>query len=162
MQDVPVPRDRLRDPVGIRGWPEDPGRDPARTPMRWSSEPEAGFTKAGVEPWLPIGEARERNVRAQRSDPGSMLNLCRDLIALRHSESDLQVGRYASLDSPSGVWAWRRGERFRVVLNLSDREAGLVGPEGTVAIGTRGDRDGEAVGRQLRLRPWEGLVVRSS
>src|ERR671923_71415 len=31
MTEVAVPRDRLRDAVGIRGWPEDPGRDPART-----------------------------------------------------------------------------------------------------------------------------------
>jgi alpha-glucosidase len=162
MRSVPVPFDRLRDPVGLRGWPDDPGRDPGRTPMQWSAEPGAGFTKAGVEPWLPMGDAAERNVRDQRSEPHSTLNLCRDLMALRRSEPDLHRGRYASLDSPPGVWAWRRGERFRVALNLSDREARVSGPEGKVAIGTDRDRDGERVGRQLRLRSREGVVIRLS
>ncbi len=44
MQEVPVPRERSLDPVGIRGWPEDPGRDGARTPMRWTAEATGGFT----------------------------------------------------------------------------------------------------------------------
>jgi hypothetical protein len=45
------------------------------------------------------------------------------------------------------------------VLNLSDAEARLAGRDGRVAIGTRRDREGEEVGRQLRLRPWEGVLV---
>jgi alpha-glucosidase len=162
MPNVPVPFDQLRDPVGLRGWPEDLGRDGSRTPMQWSSGPGAGFTTRAAEPWLPIGDAERRNVGDQRSDPGSTLNLCRDLIALRRSEPDLHAGRYATLDSPRGVWAWRRGERFRVALNLSDRETRLAGREGRVAIGTRRDRDGEEVGRQLTLRPWEGVLIEVS
>jgi alpha-glucosidase len=162
MPEVPVPLDRIRDPVGLRGWPEDPGRDPGRTPMQWSPESGAGFTRPGVSPWLPIGDGAERNVRHQRAAQGSMLNLCRALIALCRSEPDLHGGRYASLESPPGVWAWRRGERFRVVLNLSDREARVEVRDGTIAVGTRRDRDGERVGRQLSLRPSEGVLVKSS
>jgi alpha-glucosidase len=162
MTNVPVPFDQLLDPVGLRGWPEDPGRDSARTPMRWSSGPGAGFTTEAAQPWLPIGDTEGRNVRDQGSDPGSTLSFCRDLISVRRSEPDLHAGRYASLDSPPGVWAWRRGERFRVALNLSDRETRLAAWEGTVAIGTRRDRDGERVGRQLTLRPWEGVLIEES
>src|SRR5918996_1543570 len=64
MLNVEIPRDRLRDPVGIRGWPEDHGRDGGRTPMQWT--PSGGFTEAGIEPWLPIGDASSCNVAAQR------------------------------------------------------------------------------------------------
>jgi hypothetical protein len=38
----------------------------------------------------------------------------------------------------------------------------VSGPEGKVAIGTDRDRDGERVGRQLRLRSREGVVIRLS
>ena len=29
-------------------------RDPERTPMQWSNDPNAGFTGSGVTPWLPV------------------------------------------------------------------------------------------------------------
>ena len=47
MPEVAVARDRIRDPVGVRGWPDDPGRDRARTPMPWTGEPGGGFTRSG-------------------------------------------------------------------------------------------------------------------
>ena len=48
------------------------GRDPERTPMPWSAAPGAGFTDAGVEPWLPFGDLAACNVHDQRRDPGSI------------------------------------------------------------------------------------------
>ena len=73
MPDVEIPPDRVLDPV-----PE--GRDGCRTPMQWTSGPGAGFTDA-ADTWLPLGDAGARNVADQRADPGSVLNLVRDLIA---------------------------------------------------------------------------------
>ena len=56
--------------------------DPARTPMQWDDNPQAGFSTA--EPWLPLAEDWAAcNVESQRSDPGSMLTLYRRLLALR-------------------------------------------------------------------------------
>ncbi len=60
MPEVAVPRDRIKDPVGIRGWPDDPGRDRARTPMPWTGDPAGGFTRPGIDPWLPAGEPSSR------------------------------------------------------------------------------------------------------
>jgi alpha-glucosidase len=96
MMDVAVPEDEQLDLVG-GGGAEQPSRDGCRTPMQWSADPSAGFTRDGVRPWLPIGDAASRSVAAQREDPGSMLNLCRDLIALRREVPDLRSGRYASI-----------------------------------------------------------------
>ncbi len=31
-------------------------RDPARTPMQWSNEANAGFCDEGVTPWLPVAK----------------------------------------------------------------------------------------------------------
>ena len=66
MSDVAVPNDRLRDPVGLRGWPAEPGRDRARTPMPWTGGPNLGFTLPGVEPWLPVGDPAYQRCRPAR------------------------------------------------------------------------------------------------
>jgi alpha-glucosidase len=159
MREVALAREDLLDPVGIRGWPDEPGRDPARTPMRWTGASDVGFSGDGVRPWLPIGDEAS-NVADQRSDPRSILNLCRDLIALRRSVPDLRSGAASDVPSPDGVWAWRRGLGILVALNLADVGAELQVPSGTVALETERRRDGEAVSGRLELGPWQGAVVR--
>jgi alpha-glucosidase len=158
MEDVAVPRDRLRDPVGIRRWPEDPGRDGARTPIRWTAEPSGGFTRPGVEPWLPMGGPKSANVADQRADPGSVLRLCRDIIALRRARSDLHTGAYAAVEAPAEVWGFRRGEGTVVLVNCSERKV-RVRADGTVLLSTSPGRRGERPAGVVSLRPWEGLVL---
>jgi alpha-glucosidase len=161
MRDVPVPPERRRDPVGTGAYDAGPGRDPCRTPMPWSSQPGGGFTTPDAEPWLPLSAQPGVTVEEQRADPNSMLTLTRDLIALRRAEPDLRRGGYGSLPAPEGVWAYRRGERFVVALNLSDRSADLEdrGGPGCIRLSTNRARDGEVVEAGLRLGPWEGVVV---
>jgi alpha-glucosidase len=105
------------------------GRDGARTPLPWNG----GWSN----PWLPL-TADVRAVEAQRSDPASFLNYTRELIARRRASRDLVDGGYETLPAPDGVWAFRRGERTKVAVNLSDEPAEL--------------EDG------LRLEPWAGVV----
>ena len=105
-----MPQERLRDPLGVRYWPAYAGRDAMRTPMPWRDAPGGGFTDPGCEPWLPLGDLAALQRRDQRDDPDSMLTLARDLIALRRRTPDLQTGGYESLETPGGVWAWRRGD----------------------------------------------------
>ena len=159
MPDGTVPRDRLRDPLGLVPRRERTGRDPGRTPMQWNAEPGAGFTAGGVEPWLPLGDNRACNVADQSRDRRSPLHLCRDLIALRRRSPALRSGNYESLATPAGVWAWRRGDEFAVALNLSDGDARVEGVDGVIRISTRRDRDGEGVRGRLRLARAEGAVV---
>ena len=159
MPQARLARSDLRDPVGLRHWPLDPGRDGARTPMAWTDEPGAGFTEPGVRPWLPVADAHACNVAAQRDDPDSVLSLCRDLIALRRELPDLATGSYRRLDAPAGTWAWRRGNGTAVALNGSESDCVVSGLEGTVRIGTDRARDGAAVDGGLALRPWEAAIV---
>ncbi len=158
MTDVAVPEDELLDLVG-RGGTAQPSRDGARTPMRWNADTQAGFTRNDVRPWLPIGDATAVNVADQRSDPGSVLHLVRDLIALRRDTPDLRSGPAADVEAPTGVWAWRRGSDTLVALNLSDEATETTVPAATILVGTDRRRDGEAVGEALRLGPWEGAVL---
>jgi alpha-glucosidase len=135
------------------------GRDPQRTPMPWSGEPGAGFAPAGVEPWLPVGGRAGLSAAEQRGDPASPLSFTRELVALRRRSRDLRAGAYAGLPAPDGAWAWRRGERSLVALNLTDEEQVVEGAAGTVVLATRAGREGEQVDARLRLGPWEGVVI---
>jgi alpha-glucosidase len=155
MPDTPAAAESGLDPQQL---PLRPPRDPARTPMHWTPDRGAGFNDNGAEPWLPIGDNTKANVADQREDPSSPLNLVRDLIALRRANADLRSGAYRRLEA-RGAWAFLRGERLAVALNLSDEAVSLPGLRGRVLIGTDRSRDGSLVSQVLELRPWEGLVL---
>jgi alpha-glucosidase len=159
MTEVELRPEQLRDPVGLRRWPQDAGRDPMRTPMHWSAEAGAGFTDPGAVPWLPLGDHVARNVADQRDDPASVLSFTRELIALRRRLPALRGGAYRRLESPAGTWAWQRDESVTVALNLSDRRVVLQGVSGTVAAASAGRRANERLDGELALDGWEGVVV---
>lgn len=149
--------DDLLDPVGKHFWPAYAGRDPGRTPVHWEPGPGAGFTSPDATPWLPMGDNDACNVADQREDPGSTLHLCRDLIALRRERKELRLGAYRRLEAPEGVWAYRRGSRTTVALNMTDSRV-AVDLGGEVLVGTDRSRDGETVDG-LDLEPWGAVVV---
>jgi len=153
MTDVAVPRELRRDRM-TPGVGTD-GRDAERTPMQWDASPSAGFTAAGVTPWLPFGDNAERNVAAQREDPGSALRLFRDLLALRRTAFAGQVATYERLPAPAGVWSYRSGPLV-VTANFTDRPAPLPEPAGEVLLVT----SSEAVAGAT-LGPWQGLITRA-
>jgi alpha-glucosidase len=147
LENASVPAARVRDIAG---------RDSGRTPMIWSDTDGAAFTAPGVDPWLPIG-TQQRNVAAQRDDPGSTLALVRDLIALRQLPP--LTGAYEPVDAPAGAWAFRRAGGALVALNLGDDPARLDGVEGSILLATDRTRDGERLYGTLELRPREAVVA---
>jgi alpha-glucosidase len=161
MADVPVAPEQRRDPVGTGAFDAGPGRDPCRTPMPWAPGPGGGFTAPEATPWLPLSAQPGVTVEEQRDDPGSMLRLCRDLLGLRRAEPDLRSGDYETRPSPVGVWAYRRGERFTVVLNLTDEARSFDGGPsgGRIRLSSRRERDGAVVVDRLDLAPWEAVVI---
>ena len=119
MPQAEVPHDRARDMAG---------RDGARTPMPWNGD--------WQDPWLPLAGA-VAPVAEQRQDDGSFLSFCRGLIAQRRENPDLHSGDYETLPAPEGAWAFRRGARTAVAVNLTDEEIDVLG---------------------VRLAPWQGLI----
>lgn len=112
------------------------GRDRFRHPMQWEPEPRGGFSTG--EPWLPLTDPARRSVEVQRSEPGSLLNLHRDLIALRR-ELD---GPLSEVDLTGAVLGYRRGTH-RVVINLGAEPAPLPEPLPRIVYATdpgAGDR----------------------
>ncbi len=163
--DVPVAPERVQDPWGKRVGGLGLGRDPERTPMQWDAEPTAGFTRPGVQPWLPLtGDAATRNVEVQARDPNSMLSLTRRLLAVRRAHPALNRGRYRAVEgAPEGVYAFLRehGEdRVLVLLNFHATHARIEFPHRprSVLVSTE---PGAALGERgaYLLRPLEGVVI---
>jgi alpha-glucosidase len=159
LEDAEVEREELLDPVGVRFWPYYKGRDPERSPMPWQPGPNGGFTDPGVKTWLPMTDPDRCNVADQMPEPGSVLHLVRDLIALRRSTPDLTLGGSVHVAAPEGCWVWRRGEKATVALNLSEVSVDIGSIVGRVAICTDRSRDGEAVSVGLNLAAWSGAIV---
>ncbi|RBP17658.1 alpha-glucosidase [Roseiarcus fermentans] len=164
MLDTPIPPDLVQDPYekNLPGFGL--GRDPVRTPMPWSGEPNGGFTSG--RPWLPLAaDAATRNVAAEAGDPRSMLSLYRALIRLRRASAALSLGDVRLLAATGAALVYERrlgGERVVVALNLTGRATSLpVGASACdVLLSTRLD-DPAPPRAAIRLRADEGLVLRA-
>jgi alpha-glucosidase len=86
-----IPFELLQDPEAIANWPLTLSRDGARTPMPWLDRLLGGFTTGA--PWLPLSQANlARAVEVQERDAGSLLNLTRQLLAIRKAYPALRLG----------------------------------------------------------------------
>ena len=145
-------------------------RDNGRTPVQWDASPGAGFTSG--TPWIAINPDHvEFNAATQVSDPGSVYEHYRQLIALRHTDPVVTEGDFKLLlpDHPA-IWAFlRRGRdaELLVAANFSADVAKVPLPLDD------GWADAEVVlanlpGELLRplpdleLRPWESVIWRRS
>ncbi|AEI11563.1 glycoside hydrolase family 13 protein [Cellulomonas gilvus] len=123
-----LPLEVLQDPMHFRSLGVDPGRDGCRVPLPWSgSAAPFGFSPPGATrpPWLPQPACwADLTVERQSADPGSMLRLYRELLALRRTEPALGDGSLTWLETPDDVLAFARGDVVCVV-NLGDDPADL-------------------------------------
>ena len=98
-------------------------RDNARTPMQWNTQENAGFTTG--TPWLKVNDNyTEINVETQDTDPDSVLNYYRKLIALRKSPAYKEVFAYGEFlpvyQNTSSVMAYyRKTENQRILITAN-------------------------------------------
>jgi maltose alpha-D-glucosyltransferase / alpha-amylase len=137
---------RYGDEIGMGDNLKLPERTCARTPMQWSTEPNAGFTKSDkpCEPVISDGPYGfpHTNVAAQRRDPTSLLNWMERIIRMRKEVPEIGWGDFSFV--PTGTphvlamrYHWRNNsvlcvhnlsaEPLEVRLNLSaGEEAGCA------------------------------------
>jgi maltose alpha-D-glucosyltransferase/alpha-amylase len=98
------------------------GRTGSRTPMQWNGGKNAGFSKAPAKDlYLPVDSAADRpTVAAQDTDPDSLLNHVRALLALRKASPAL--GNPAAFELLHG----RTGSSALVYLRRSGTQTLLV------------------------------------
>jgi len=126
--ETPTRKEDVKDPIGITGWPREKGRDGERTPMQWTPGPQAGFS-TNPHTWLPIApNYKTVNVATETTDPNSLLNWYKDLIALRHRNPALRDGSMVMIDEiDPDVLAFARllpdeSSVAVVAINMSARE----------------------------------------
>lgn len=108
------------------------GRDNARTPMQWSKEEYAGFSR--VKPWLPVNPNYTGiNVEAALDDPDSVFWFYQKLITLRKTCPVFREGSFTLLDPENEkVFAYTRDtaeEHLLVVCNFTAGEQPEVLPD---------------------------------
>src|SRR5690349_16790746 len=106
-------------------------RDKNRTPMQWSNNPNAGFSPANVETWLPFNPNYKNgiNVRDQQHNPSSLLNYYKHLLQVRINSPALIEGEYIPLNNTAKDYlAFIRKsdeQTVLVVLNFSTQKLEL-------------------------------------
>ncbi|KAI9691767.1 MAG: hypothetical protein M1822_007839 [Bathelium mastoideum] len=147
-------------------------RDNARTPMQWSSQPNAGFCKDSIKPWMRVNDDYTIvNVDAQRasenSEDLSVLQFWKEALAIRKADTATFIyGDYQLLnDDKSPIFAYKRTSESNsaiVILNLSGTAQKWSLPEKLEVeqwkLGSYGSKPKQPMTGQLELRPWEGLL----
>ena len=148
----------------VRGANEN-GRDNARTPMQWTSGPQAGFTTG--TPWIEVNPNHDRiNAVDDRADPQGVFAHYALLARLRRAHPIIVHGSYEPVleDHPAVVAYLRHhdGQRLAVVANFTGEPVALDLPEAMRGRGTALVHTGEArdvLEDTLRLAPYEALAV---
>jgi maltose alpha-D-glucosyltransferase/alpha-amylase len=130
-----------------------PERVAARTPMQWSTEPQAGFTRS-PKPIVPViseGPYGYPHVNAadQRRDPNSMLNWTERIIRMRKEVPEIGWGDFVVIDAGDRSvlimrYDWRKNSVLLVHnLAAAPREVkfrvGLRGEEGNLLVNLLGE-----------------------
>jgi maltose alpha-D-glucosyltransferase/alpha-amylase len=135
---------RYGDEIGMGDDLRLPERNAARTPMQWSTEPNAGFTKS-THPVLPVIEEgaygfQHVNVAAQRRDPNSFLNWMERIIRMRKEVPEIGWGDFSLIPIKTHeVLAVRYFWRNNAVLCMHN----LVGEPREVAVSIKADDEKE-------------------
>ena len=132
---------RYGDEIGMGDDLKLPERNCARTPMQWSTEPHAGFTKSD-KPILPVisdGPYGYQHVNAaeQRRDPNSLLNWTERIIRMRKEVPEVGWGDFEVLSTRDpAVLAIRYDWRNNSVLFVHNLDA--IPKEVEFSTGLRG------------------------
>ncbi|HWI35083.1 MAG TPA: alpha-amylase family protein [Burkholderiales bacterium] len=119
---------RYGDELGMGDELELPERNCARTPMQWSTEPHAGFTKSD-KPILPVIDKgpygyEHVNAAVQRRDPHSMLNWTERIVRMRKEVPEVGWGDFEVLNTGThAVLAMRYDWRNNSVLFLHNLDS---------------------------------------
>lgn len=141
------------------------GRDNSRTPMQWSSEPEAGFTTGS--PWLGVNpNYPDINVEQALNDPDSIYYYYKKMIQMRRTTPALIYGHYELIAKEHDqVYAYLRSYDsvvYLVLVNLFNESTELDLTEelelGEMKLSNYKVRD--ECKTKMSLRPYEARVYK--
>ena len=114
MQQYEISKSELKDPQGIRFWPEIKGRDGCRLPFPWDSKaPNQGFNK-GAEPWLPAENSLTLDQAIETEN--STFNVLREMLKIRKASPALRNGNYRRVFNNGECLVFERKTEEQTVL----------------------------------------------
>lgn len=138
-------------------------RDNARTPMLWTCDQNAGFSKKN--PWLPVHpDYPVLCAAAQEQTEKSVLQFYRRMGALRRQKAELFYdGSFCpEFEEIPNLFAYRRslnGDTVLVICNFQNAAVEINLPNGEILLGNV--REGSVEGK-TSLQPFEALVLSCS
>lgn len=137
-------------------------RDNSRSPMQWSDQKNAGFTKAD-RPWIPVNQTYETiNSDLEEADPDSILSFYKELLELRKTEEAFSYGTIDFIPCPNDVLAFTRkfdGNEFLVICNLTKHKRHVHLPSGGKLL--LSNYEDTVIGDRVLLRSYECFAVRA-
>ena len=138
-------------------------RDNCRTPMQWEAGPNAGFTRAGVSPWLPVLEGSDEiNVASLAKDPNSLWHTNQSLLRIRKEFPSLKWGSLRWLPEYDGgdILVFDRiyhDQSLRVLINISEETEQVEVSGNWAVLFSSGPATLE--GGILKLPPNTGVIL---
>ncbi len=167
MENMNIPKNRIRDLYGKLFYPFFKGRDRARTPMQWNNTDYAGFSQR--EPWLPVHKNYLKvNTETEELNENSVFSIYKRLLTLRKYYPALQYGEIDFLNKGhKNILIYTRyleNEKIIVLLNFgSGRKIIIV--DGTyqaeILFSTHA-RQNSVIDEIIILESYEALILKSN
>ena len=126
MQEYEITKDELRDPQGIRFWPDIKGRDGCRLPFPWDSKLTNQGFNSGTKPWLPA--ANKLSLDQAKADSGSTFHVLQEMLQIRKKFPALQNGSYRKILLDGDCFVFERkteDETMLIAANFSTEEQSI-------------------------------------
>ena len=126
MQEYEIKKDELRDPQGIRFWPDIKGRDGCRLPFPWNSKLTNQGFNSGTKPWLPA--VNKLSLDQAKADSGSTFHVLQEMLQIRKKFPALQNGSYRKILLDGDCFVFERkteDETMLIAANFSTEEQSI-------------------------------------
>ena len=126
MQEYEITKDELRDPQGIRFWPDIKGRDGCRLPFPWDSKLTNQGFNSGTKPWLPA--VNKLSLDQAKADSGSTFHVLQEMLQIRKKFPALQNGSYRKILLDGDCFVFERkteDETMLIAANFSTEEQSI-------------------------------------
>ena len=121
MQEYEITKDELRDPQGIRFWPDIKGRDGCRLPFPWDSKLTNQGFNSGTKPWLPA--VNKLSLDQAKADSGSTFHVLQEMLQIRKKSPVLQNGSYKNILLDGDCFVFERKTEYETMLIAADFSA---------------------------------------
>ena len=129
MEEYRISKEEVKDPQGIRFWPDIKGRDGCRLPFPWDSKASNQGFNDGAKPWLPAKNTLTLDKAV--ADPNSTFHVLKEMLTIRKNYPALQIGNFREILIEGKCFVFERktvNQTIIIAVNFSVEEHHLKLP----------------------------------